>query len=154
MTKVKDVMTKDVITLSPNDSIYDCAKILREKGISGCPVVGEDGKLIGILSETDMMKIIENRDAGINAIIRPFDLMEAVFKMTPGLDELADKIKKAGSAKVSDVMTEGVISISSEDEMASAAKIMVDKDINRIPVIDEDGNLVGIITRKDIIEAM
>lgn len=155
MARVKDIMTEDVITVSPDASIYDCAKLLGEKKISGVPVVDGDGEVVGMLSEADIMKLIESRDISINLILpSPLDVLELPVRMKLGLDELANSAEKAASARVRDMMTKSVVTISSEEDISKAAKIMADENINRLPVMDEKGKLAGIITRGDIIEAI
>jgi len=155
MARVKDIMTEDVITVSPDASIYDCAKLLRERRISGVPVVDGDGEVVGMLSEADIMKLIESRDISINLILpSPLDVLELPVRMKLGLDELANSAEKAASARVRDMMTKSVVTISPEEDISKAAKIMADENINRLPVMDEKGKLAGIITRGDIIEAI
>lgn len=152
MTSVKDVMTKDVITFSPDASVYDCAKILGEKRISGAPVIDDGGVVVGILSEADIMKLIESQDISINLILpSPLDVLELPVRMKLGLDELVNSAEKATSARAGDIMTKSAVTISPEEDISKAAKLMADKKINRLPVTDEDGKLVGIITRGDII---
>ncbi len=154
MIKVKDVMTKKVISFSPDTSVYDCAKILREKRISGAPVV-EKGEVVGILSEGDIMKLIEKKDININLILpSPLDVLELPVKMKLALDDIVKNAKKAGSEKISDVMTKKAITISEKEEISQAARIMSDKRINRLPVLDKNKRLIGIITRWDIIGAI
>jgi CBS domain-containing protein len=155
MVKVKDVMTKDVITFSPDASVYDCAKILREQRISGAPAVEEGKGVVGILSEGDIMKLIESKDININLILpSPLDVLELPVRMKLALDDIVKNAKGAASAKVGDVMTKRVVTISSEEEISKAARIMADEKINRLPVVDENGELVGIITRGDVIGAI
>jgi CBS domain-containing protein len=154
MIKVKDVMTKKVISFSPDTSVYDCAKILREKRISGAPVV-EKGVVIGILSEGDIMKLIEKKDIDINLILpSPLDVLELPVKMKIALDDIVKNSKKAGSEKIEDVMTKKAITISEDEDISKAARIMSDKRINRLPVLNKNKRLVGIITRWDIIGAI
>ncbi len=153
MTKVKDIMIKEVITFSPDDSVYDAARILREKKISGAPVVKDD-RVVGIVSETDLMKLIQSHDIDINTILpSPFDVIELPLRMKLGLDKISDTMKKVASAKVKDIMTKGVIYISKDEDISRAARIMAQSDINRLPVVDNN-RLVGIITRGDIISSI
>lgn len=155
MTKIKDVMTKDVTTFSPDASVYDCAKILRENRISGAPVVDDDGGVVGILSETDIIKIIESKDININLILpSPLDVLELPVRMKLGLDDVIKSAKKAASSRAEDVMTKKVMTILPEEDISGATKIMAERNINRLPVIDEKGKLVGIVTRGDVIGAI
>jgi len=154
MVKVKDVMTKKVISFSPDTSVYDCAKILREKRISGAPVV-EKGDVVGVLSEGDIMELIEKRDLNINLLMpSPLDVLELPIKMKLALDDIARDAKKAGMEKVEDIMTKKAKTINDDEEISEAARFMTDKKINRLPVLDKNKRLVGIITRWDIIGAI
>jgi CBS domain-containing protein len=151
MVKVEEIMTREVVTLTPEDSIYEAARTLREKRISGAPVV-DGGKVVGILSEADVMELLESHDLNVNTILpSPFDVLELPVRMKLGLKEVSNKIKKAASARVADIMSKNVQSIKADTEVSEAAAIMSGKKINRLPVVDEKGALMGIVTRGDII---
>ncbi len=155
MPKVKDIMTGDVITFSPDALIYDCARLLKEKRISGAPVVNGEGEVVGVLSETDIIKLIESKEININMILpSPFDVLELPVRMKIELDKIAKNVGKAATAKVEDIMTKGVITVGPEEDIPDAARIMADRKINRLPVLDGSGKLIGIITRGDVIGAI
>lgn len=155
MTVVQDVMTKTVISFSPDASVYDCAKILREKRISGAPVMDKNGEVIGVLSEGDIMQLIEKKDIAINLILpSPLDVLELPVKMKLALDGVAKDIQKTATAKIEDIMTKDVVSISPDEDISDAARKMSTGKISRLPVIDKNNGLVGIITRWDIIGAI
>lgn len=154
MIKIKDAMQKEVITFRIDDKITDVAQILRENKISGAPVVSK-GKVVGMISEADVMRLLEVHSPKINLILpSPFDLIELPLRMKHEYDEIAEGIKKAASSTVGEVMTKKVISISEDASISDAAEIMDSHDINRLPVVDKKGGLLGIITRGDIIGAM
>ncbi len=154
MIKIKDAMQKEVITFRVDDKITDVAQILRENKISGAPVVSK-GKVVGMISEADIMRLLEVHSPKINLILpSPFDLIELPLRMKHEYDEIAEGIKKAASSTVGEVMTKKVISISEDASISDAAEIMDSHDINRLPVVDKEGRLLGIITRGDIIGAM
>ena len=151
MKMVKDVMVKDVITFKRSDPIHYVAWALREKRISGAPIV-EDGKVVGVVSERDIMRLIEEHDIKINLLFpSPLDVLELPLKVKHELDEMAAIIRETAATAVEGIMTKVVITISPNDSIADAAKIMGEKRINRLPVVDKDSNLVGIITRGDVI---
>jgi CBS domain-containing protein len=146
--KVKDVMTREVITLSPEVGIEEAAKQLRENKISGAPVVDGD-RIVGILSEADLMRLLE--EESINLVFpSPLELIELPIKMH---QQLKETIKKLTASKVKDVMTREVITIGEEARIEEAARLMAKHGINRLPVV-KDGKLVGIVTRADVIKAM
>ncbi len=147
--KVKDIMTRQVITLSPEESIDDAARKLRENRISGAPVV-EGERIVGIVSEADLMKLFES-EMSINLVLpSPLEIIELPIKMHRQLKEAA---KRLAARRVEDIMTRGVITIDEEASIEEAARVMAKHGINRLPVIRE-GKLVGIVTRADVIKAL
>jgi CBS domain-containing protein len=151
MARVGDVMTREVITFSPDDSIHGAARILHENRISGAPVV-DGGKVVGILSEGDIMELLESKDLKVNTILpSPLDVLELPVRMRMGLKEVSEKIEKIASARVGDIMSHPPCTISKDAEISEAAAIMSEKGINRLPVVDEGGALLGILTRGDVI---
>ncbi len=152
--KVKDVMVKKVVTLGTEDSIYDAAKKLRKNRISGAPVVDE-GQILGVLSEADIMELISTHEIDFNTFLpSPFDVFELPVRMKLSLDESLRKIGKIGSSRVKDIMTKRAITILLDADINEAARLMGEHRINRLPVVDKEGKLVGIITRGDIIGAL
>ncbi len=151
MKKIKDVMVKDVVTFKRRDPIHYVAWALRERRISGAPVV--DGKkVVGVVSERDIMRLIEEHDIKINILFpSPLDVVELPLKMKHELDEMAALIKETAATAVEEIMTKKVIIISKEKTVAEAARIMGEKKINRLPVVDKKFNLLGLITRGDVI---
>lgn len=154
MIKVKDAMQSDVITVKRTNSIHEAARVLRENRISGAPVVDDDGKLVGIISEGDIMRLLEVHSPRLNLILpSPLDLVELPIRMKHEYDEIAKGIRKAAVMLVEEIMRGKVITVSPEASVSDAAELMDKHDIKRLPVVDEDGNLVGIITRGDVIGA-
>ncbi len=155
MITVEEAMQKDVIKFKDVDTIRYVSSILREKKISGAPIVDEDNKVMGIVSEGDIMRLIEVHSPNINLILpAPLDLIELPVRMRLELDEMAEGVAKAASVLIGEIMTKKVISIKKDASISDAAEIMDSHDINRLPVVDEDTKLIGIITRGDIIGAL
>jgi len=137
--KVCDLMTSEVVTVTPTTSLRDAAVLLTEKGISGMPVVNDANEVVGVLSEADIVvkaggEVARNRLLGW--------LLEADF----GLE---DKIR---AETVGDAMTAPPVDISPKRPVHEAARLMVSENVNRLPVV-ERGKLVGIVTRADIVRA-
>jgi len=153
--QIKEAMQKDVIKFNELDKIVDVAQSFRENKISGAPVVNNENKVIGVISEGDIMKLLELHSPNLNLLLpAPFDLIEMPVRMKYGLDEIAEDMQKAGSTVIDQIMTRKVISIDSDRDIADAAKLMDSRNVNRLPVINKEGKLVGIVTRGDIIGAM
>jgi CBS domain-containing protein len=154
--KVEDVMVKNVVSFKPDDRIAEVIETLRERRISGAPVVDEDGKVIGVISEADIVKLnslIELPEIEINPF-NPFAFLE-IHNYWKKVGRIPEEIKKRHetltNGSVKDVMSKKPVTISPEASISEAARIMRKNDFNRLPVVDEEGRLVGIIARQDII---
>jgi CBS domain-containing protein len=151
MKKVKDVMVKEVLSFKEKDPIHYVAWALRERRISGAPVV-EGKNVVGVVSERDVMRIIEEHNISINLIFpSPLDVLELPLKVKHELDEMAALIKETAATPISEIMTKKIISISPDETVGEAARKMGENGINRLPVLNKKSQLVGIITRGDII---
>ena len=140
--KVQDVMTTDVSTIGPDGLVKDAAIEFVQRRISGMPVVGNDGRVLGVISETDILpkESGERRGGGgfMNWLVDPDD---------PWINRRFDAVV------VEEAMSAPARTILPDRPLAEAAKIMLDEDINRLPVVDPDGLLVGLISRGDLIRA-
>lgn len=145
MLKAKDIMTEDVITVNPSMTIEEFARILMKNQISGAPVVDEDGSLIGIITENDL--ITQNKRLHIPTILRLFDAFIPL-----GTSRLEKEIKKITATTVGEICTKKVITVDPETPLEEIATIMTEKKIHLIPVIQE-GKIIGIIGKKDIIKS-
>lgn len=141
--KITDVMTKDVITLRPDQTLEEAAKVLVARGISGVPVVLDD-KVVGILSERDLL---EARTAPKPP--RYLELLGGVI-FIDDVRKYQTQLKKIIATRVEQVMTKDVATIEVDAPLEEAAKIILSRGINRVPVLEE-GRLVGIVTRSDIL---
>ena len=142
---VADVMTHEAVVLSPTDTIHDAAARLGQHGISGAPVV-ENGRVIGVLSEADLMR----------AAIPPakVDRPRSSTMALLGLFLRGQGIQPSDDATVASVMTEDVITVPPTASIWDAASTMQKRDVKRLPVIDKEGDLVGIVSRADLVGSM
>lgn len=145
---VKEVMTRDVITVTPDDSVEDCSRILFENNISGLPVVTEEGKVVGMVTEGDLIR----RAARIKAPGYLEILGGQIFLGNP--NKFVEEIQRAMSYRAGDLMTDKVVSVSPEDTVEDAATKMVEKGVSRLPVLDNNNSLVGILSRRDIMKSL
>jgi len=144
-------MVTDVVTFKRKDPIHYVAWALREKRISGAPII-EEGKVIGVVSERDIMHLIEEHDIKVNLLFpSPLDVLELPLKMKHELDEMVTLIKETAATAVESIMTKKTITISKDETVAEAARIMGEHRINRLPVVDKNSKLLGLITRGDVI---
>jgi CBS domain-containing protein len=139
-----DVMTTNVITVKPDMSVRDAAVLLLERHISGAPVLDEDGRLTGILSEGDLLRRVEIGTAEARRT-RWLDL----FSARAG----ADAYVKSHALRVEDVMTRDVVSVEEETSLAAIATLMESRGVKRVPVL-RDGRLVGIVSRANLLQAL
>jgi len=140
--KVAEIMTGDVITVQPRTSLKEVAAILAERRISGVPVVEEDGKIVGVVSEADILfkERGPSERKGIFAVFTDPDYGMA--------GQLKLEARTAGEA-----MTAPAQTIAPWRQVWSAAVQMLDQGVNRLPVVDSEGRLVGIVTRADLVRA-
>ena len=155
MITVEDAMQEDVVKFKDVDTIAYVTEVLRGKKISGAPIVDSENKVIGIVSEGDIMKLIEVHSPNLNLILpAPLDLIELPVRMEVGYEEIANDVRKAASVLVGEIMTKKVRTVKKDVSISDAATIMDKHKINRLPVVDEDNKLIGIVTRGDIIGAL
>jgi len=155
MITVEDAMEKNVVKFKDVDTIAYVAEALREKKISGAPIVDDDDKIMGVVSEGDIMRLIEVHSPNINLILpAPLDLIELPVKMEIRYEEIARDVRKAASVLVGEIMTKKVKTTKKDVSISDAAAVMDKHKINRLPVVDENKKLIGIITRGDIIGAL
>lgn len=145
---VAEVMTRDPITAQPDTPLTDVIKTLAERQISGLPVVDGNGKLIGVVSEGDLMW----RESGVEMPPYIMLLDSVIYLENPARYER--ELHKALGQTVHDVMTSEVVTIAADKLLSEAARLMHERKVHRLPVLDEQGNLVGILTRGDIIREM
>jgi CBS domain-containing protein len=122
--RVVDLMTTDVITVSPETAIKDAARLMFRNRVSGLPVCDEEGLVVGIITEADFLRLEVAREEA----------------------DVPTPVESVGQ-----VMNQNVVTIGSDQRIGDAARTMVVHDINRLPVVDEDGRLLGIISRLDVV---
>ncbi len=153
MPKAKDVMVEDVITFSPDDKISEVAETFLENEISGAPVVYADGHVVGMITEFDLIQIGGEHPKITSKIKGHLPISLAISSKEEDRDELKMALREIRNKKVKEAMTSDVVELSPDTELGEIAKEMDKNDINRIPITDEDGILLGLVARADIIEA-
>jgi len=141
---VRDVMVAPVITVKPSTMVKEVAQLFLEKGISAAPVIDSQEKLVGIVSEGDLLHRVEaDTERRYSWWLRGF------IKN----DTLAADYVKAHGLKVSDVMTRDVITATPQTPLHEVATLMEKNAIKRVPIV-ENGQLVGIVSRSNLIQAV
>jgi len=142
--KAADVMVSNVITVGPDACLQEVAQILLTNWISAVPVVGADGKILGIVSEGDLMRRVES-GTGRH---RPWWLA-----MLTGREVLAAEYVKEHSRKVTDVMTRKVVTAAPETPLHDIATLLEKNGIKRVPIVEND-KVVGIVSRANLLQAL
>jgi CBS domain-containing protein len=145
---VADVMSSDPIVVRPETPLKEAIRILAEKRISGLPVIDDAGKLVGIISETDLMW----QETGVTPPAYIMFLDSVIYLQNPGAYER--DLHKALGQTVGEVMSKNPVTISPDKSLKEAAKIIQEHKVHRLPVLDSTGKVIGLLTRGDIIRAM
>jgi len=150
--RAMDVMTAEVISVGPDTSVHALAALLSERGISGVPVVDADNRVIGIVSEGDVLHRVETGTER-RPEARPRRRRSWWLDRIASDRELARDYAKSHGRTVKDVMTRDVVSVSDTTELADIAMLLETKRIKRVPVV-RDGRLVGIVSRANLVRAL
>ena len=142
--QAKDIMTRDVITVTQDNAVRDVAGIMLDNRISAVPVVDTSGSLVGIVSEGDLM----HRSESGTRHRRSWWL-----SLLSGNDVLANEFVKEHSRQVADVMTRDVITASPQATLGDIAELLEKNRIKRVPIV-EKGKLVGIVSRANLLQAL
>jgi len=137
--RIADVMTKEVLTVTPETSIKEVARLLAARGISGLPVVDTGRHVVGVVSEADILQ------------------KERRFEQPTRIDRMLHRTNGAAAKRAAttagEAMTSPAITVKGSRRVDVAAALMLDKSVNRLPVVNEQGELVGIVTRADLVRA-
>lgn len=147
MLTAQDIMTRDVITVKENATVRELAALLLTSNISGAPVIDETGKVIGVVTESDL--IFQNKKVHLPTAFAILDAF--VFLERP--EKMEQELKKMAGSRVGDICSRKLISVTPETELEELATLMAEKKIHTLPVMAA-GNLVGVIGKSDIIRTI
>jgi CBS domain-containing protein len=147
MLKVKDIMTRKIITVSPETEVVNAAKILLEKGINGLPVIDASGKLVGVLTQSDL--VAQQKSIPIPTV---FTLLESYIPLTL-VHRIDKEVEKIAALKVEQAMTPNPVTVGPETDIEDVAKLMVDKKFHTLPVMEGD-KVVGIVGKEDVLKTL
>src|SRR5210317_1819184 len=147
MLKAKDIMTRDVMTVSPETEITQAAKLLLSERINGVPVINQTGELVGILCQSDL--IAQQKSIPIPSL---FTLLDGYIPLTL-LNRLDKEVEKIAATTVKNAMTPDPITVDSDTEIEKVAFLMVEKNYHTLPVVDS-GRLVGIVGKEDVLRIL
>lgn len=147
MRTAQDIMTQEVITISPEADVTEAVKTLLEKGINGLPVVDDQGRVIGIICQSDLVRM--QKSLPLPSLFTLFD----GFLPLSSSALLETEIKRIAASKVGDAMTAKVVTIPPDMTIDQIAALMVDKKFHTLPVTN-NGRLVGVVGKKDVIKTI
>jgi len=147
MLTAKDIMTKDPITVSPDTELPFAAKLLLEKSVNGLPVLDAEGKLVGIICQSDL--IAQQKKLPIPSI---FTLLDGFIPLS-SMKHLEKAVQKISGTTVSDAMTPDPVTITPETSIEEVANLMVDNNFHTLPVV-EKGRLVGVVGKEDVLKTL
>jgi CBS domain-containing protein len=146
---VRDIMDAEPATVSPDASVEEVVRTLRQHELPGVPVVDADGRLAGVVTEADLVLPDDQGDLHLPHYINLFG--GTVF-LEP-LGRFEERLRKAFASKASDMMTGDPDTVEPDTSVQEAARLVHDSGHNRLPVV-EDGRLVGVVTRLDLLGAL
>jgi CBS domain-containing protein len=147
MIIVRDIMTTDVITVTPDMDIAKAAKMMLDNRINGVPVVDDSGQLVGILCQSDL--ITQQKKLPIPTL---FTFLDGFIRLT-SMKQLEKQVGKIAALKVSEAMTTKPVTVKPDTRLETVAALMVDSNFHTLPVV-EDSNLVGVIGKEDVLRTL
>lgn len=146
MLRARDVMTRDVITIREEATVEELARLLIEHKISGVPVINDSNRLIGIVTENDLIR--QNKRLHIPTIIRLFDAYIML-----GSGKMEEEIRRMAAITVGEICTKDVVTIDEDTTIEEIATIMSERNVHLLPVL-KNGHVVGIVGKADVVGAM
>ena len=146
--QIKAFMTKDVVALKSEDSIKNVFELMKKHDIVGLPVVSEDMGVVGIVTESDLIKHFTTLSTPIG-----INVLGSVIYLDD-LEDWSKSLKQHAAVSVQDIMNTEVVTITEDQTLSEAIDLMANQGINRLPVVSAAGKLSGIITRKDIVSQL
>ncbi len=147
MLKVKDIMTKDPITVSPGDEVFKAADLLFDNHINGLPVIDNNRKVVGILCQSDL--IVQQKKLPIPSF---FTLLDGLIPLASG-KQLEKEVQKITATLVEQAMTKNPVVVKPDTGVEVVAALMVDKSFHTLPVVDK-GILVGVVGKEDVLKTI
>ncbi len=142
--KIGEIMTKDVMILSPEMTAAEAIRVLLDRRISGLPVADASGKLVGIFTEKDLLK----------AVLPSYVSKVGRFIYENNPQTIKNKITKLVHLKIADLMRKDVVKVGPETAVSEVAHIMLTQNVRRVPVVDPHGLILGIAARSDVLGSL
>jgi CBS domain-containing protein len=143
--QVKDMMSTDVVTVNAHDTVHEALELMLENKVSALPVVDHLGCCVGILSTRDFVDVTHDLDEGLYTMEHASEVWWDVF-----MRNLSESV---GQQSVSDIMTEDVVFVTPDKNLVQAAAQMLRERVHRLPVLDDQRRLVGLLSSTDVLKA-
>ncbi|MDQ5894448.1 MAG: hypothetical protein QG596_709 [Actinomycetota bacterium] len=150
MPTVAEIMDREPATVSPDDSIQDVIETLQTHDLPGVPVVDETRKVLGIVTESDLVISNEEEDFHLPHYV---NIMGGIVFLE-STKHWEERAKKAFAATADQMMTKDPITVGPDEPAEHAGRLISEKKHNRLPVVDDEGRLVGMVTRVDVLAAL
>ncbi len=147
MKKAKDIMSQEIVTVSPETTVKELARLFSKHQISGAPVVNDSGIVISVVTESDL--IDQTKKVHIPTVVT---ILDSVFYLE-NPEKMEKEMKKIAGYLVQDICSETLITVNEETPLDEIATIMAEKNVHTLPVLRND-KLVGVIGKKDIIKTL
>jgi CBS domain-containing protein len=147
---VADIMQRDPVSVQPSDGVEVVVGLLHEHGLPGLPVVDGDGRLVGIVTENDLLLYDEQED------VEPpphLEIMGGIIYLG-SVKHWEERVRKSLASTVRHLMTEDPVTVSPDAPVKEAGRLIAEHHHNRLPVVDAEGRLLGVVTRVDVLEAL
>lgn len=147
MQTARDIMTKDVITVTPETTVTELALLLASHKIGGAPVIDSSGTLLGVVTESDL--IDQKKKIHIPTVVT---ILDSVFYLE-NPDKMEKEMKKIAGSTVGDIYSKDPLTVTEDTPLDEIATLMAEKNVHTLPVMQGD-RLVGVIGKKDIIKTL
>ena len=148
-TLVRRVMTTDLLTFHPGDTVEEAARALSERRLGGAPVVDDEGVLLGLLEDDDL--IVQDSRLHFPTVI---SVLGGYIQLPSSVSRFEADLRKAVGATVADVMDTDPATCTEDDTLETVATVMHERGVSRLPVVDGESKVVGIVSRGDIVRAI
>jgi CBS domain-containing protein len=143
-------MNRNVVSVHPEDDVESLLRLMREHELPGIPVIDHSDRVVGIVTEADL--VIREEEADLH-LPHHIDLWGGVIYLE-STKHFEERLRRAFAATVSEMMTRDPVTVGPDDSARHAARLIAQKRHNRLPVVDSDGKLLGVVTRVGVLEAL
>ncbi|HMU26113.1 MAG TPA: CBS domain-containing protein [Solirubrobacterales bacterium] len=150
MPTVAEIMDREPVSVSPEATIQDVIDLLQTNDLPGVPVVDESRKVLGIITDSDL--VISNEDSDFH-LPHYVNIMGGIVFLE-STKHWEERAKKAFAATAADMMTADPITVGPDEPAEHAGRLISERKHNRLPVVDDEGRLVGVVTRVDVLAAL